>query len=216
MIQISPQDTFKTLLSFLKSEPLNWFAVPLHCPSLVSKENQDKFLGFAPTIIKVMESGIFYNGGLKGADNPGNGLQYESHPIKDLDQFIYDLAYALYLEVGSTDYPSDFQQYSFSEGMRHLKWFVSLVRWHKGKRAAEQMKKAVSTLETLARNIETKKNLTPNVSKPAIKKQIVDIFLEHIQVPTPRSIMADRAADLLNAFDISATPEGMREYFKNK
>ena len=66
MTQISPQDTFNTLLSFLKSEPLNWLSVPLHCPSLASAEGRDKFLKLAPTMVKVMESEIFYQGGLKG------------------------------------------------------------------------------------------------------------------------------------------------------
>ena len=32
----------------------------------------------------------------------------------------------------------------------------------------------------------------------------------------PGTIISDQVAELLMAFNISATPEGMRDYFKNK
>jgi hypothetical protein len=215
MTQISPQDTFRTLLSFLKSEPLNWLAVPLHCPSLASAEHRDKFMKRAPDMVRVMESEIFYNGGLKGWHLHGD--HYESYPIRDLDQFIYDLSYLLSLyEVRTGGWQSEFQAHAFSEAVRHLKLFIIGVRMYKGKRAMQPFKTIMSQLKTIGKEVSTKPDSPLNVSKSALKQELVDIFHRHIQAPSAKETMAIRSAELLMSFNISATPEGMRDYFKNK
>ena len=95
--------------------------MPYCVPSLASAEGRDRVLKLAPTMVKVMESGIFYEGGLKGAASPGGGLKYKIIPIRNLDQFIYELSYFLWLyEAGTNGWPSEFHVHTFSEAVRHL------------------------------------------------------------------------------------------------
>lgn len=231
--QHTPKQHFEALQNFIKeekSEPElcspdiksqgHWLRVAW-CgltPSPWTTENRFKCLMLKSTAIKIMEeSGIFYEGGLKGADYPGGDLRYESHPIKDLDQFIYDLAWYFYIyEQNISGYTPELQAYLFSEIMRYLKLLKSDVERFKGKREARRVETLLGKLDKLKTELEAKPVISSDVSKPQIKRQVADIFLKHIQAPNTKETMAARSADLLNVFNISATQEGMREYFKNK
>jgi hypothetical protein len=211
MNQVSSQDSFKTLLSFLKTESLNWLAVLFHVPSLASKEKQEEFLIVRATMTKVMESGIFTHGELLGYTGSG------PYPVPDLAQFIYELSYRMlmYEKVDTmAEYPQKIQEHFFFEGVRHLKLFLTGVREFKGKRVANKFKTMLNRLKNLEEEILTEPDKPRNISKAELKKEILDIFCEHINAP--KDIIADWSAVLLNAFQIPATHEGMRDLLKKK
>jgi hypothetical protein len=207
MVQISPQDAFNTLLSFLKSKPLNWLIAALHVPALAEDEGRNKFMMLQPTAVKIMESGIFLEGGLKGqaGDRP--------YPIPDLAQFIYALSYRLFVHE-MNEYPEEFQSQLFSKGIYHLKLFTSGVRSFKGRRAAQRFKTMLDNLDAIEKEIQAKTCKPRKVSIPKLKREIADIFCDHIKAP--KYIIADLAAALLKEFDISATPEGVRDSLKER
>ena len=80
----------------------------------------------------------------------------------------------------------------------------------------QPFKTIMSQLKTIGKEVSTKPDSPLNVSKSALKQEVVDIFHRHIQAPNAKETMALRSAELFRSFNISATPEGMRDYFKNK
>jgi|GEM_PF-3406848 hypothetical protein len=160
--------------------------------------------------LKIMESGIFDNGGLNSI--------YSHDPvlIENIDQFIYDLSELLsWYETKIAGWTPGYQ-YIFSDGVRDLEAFATAIRIFKGKRWARKFTTVLDKLKTLEKEIQAEPESPPGVSMPALKQDVAETFHRHIKVPNTKEIMATRSAELLNAFDISATPEGMREYFKNK
>jgi hypothetical protein len=212
--RISPHAIFNTLLSFLKSEPLNWLSVPYCVPSLASAEGQDKFSKLAPTMVRVMESEIFYRGGLKGRHLHGD--HYESYPIRDLDQFIYRLSYLLniYAIKIKPGWPSTYQAHYLSEAVRNLEMYATGVRLYKGRRAAQPFKTVLSNLKTCEKQILAKPDKPRSASKSAIKKEITDIFCEHIQAPG--TIIADQVSELLTLFGVETTPSSILKKLPRK
>ncbi len=171
----------------------------------------EKLVPLSPIAIKIMESGIFDNGGLNAVYSP------QPVPIKDRYQFIYDLAWLLWTyENKKSGYPSEFQKEGFSMGMEHLRIFTMGVQMFKGRRAAQPFKTAQNKLKILERKIKDKPDTPPDVSGAQLKKDMADIFWNHIQATRAKEIMATRSADLLNTFNIPASAEGMREYFKGR
>ena len=220
---LTPKQHFDSLLNFIKAEepgpkpfPISsdghWFRVAW-CGLTASPwtgEDGCERLMLKSTVMKIMEeSEIFYNGGLKGADYPGGDLRYDSYPIKDLDQFIYDLAWCFYMyEKNISGYDPKLQAYLFSEIMRYLELLKNDVKRFKGKRNAGKIGTLLDKLEKVKMEIEAEPGLPPNVSKPQIKKEVADIFRNHIQAPG--TIIAERVAELLGIFGIKRTPSAIR------
>jgi hypothetical protein len=194
-LKLSPQEQFDSLLTLFKT-----FL------------DIDPSYGVAHTAIKVMGSGIFYQGGLRGAANPGVGLEYEIIPITDIDRFIYDLAFCL--SKRDAEYLDEQVKEGFAKIICNLFVLSKFVKEAKGKLLSNKLLKAWRKLMDLEQEIESKPVSPRKASKPQIKKEIAVIFNAHIQ--RPGTTKADRAAELLNVFGISATPEGMRDYFRNK
>jgi ribosomal protein L31E len=163
-VQISPEKRFTILLALLKLGPTAHafypeedFARQAVCaglPLLASPEQRCYFLTtLKPIAIKIMESGIFINGGLKGNILSQDPIIYDFYPIENIDQFIFGLASVLYRHEMrmSTEYPLAFQCFTFIEAERKLNLFISDVEiWH-GKRAAQPLKTKLKELKALVR-----------------------------------------------------------------
>jgi hypothetical protein len=165
-----------------------------------------------PVALKIMESGIFYDGGLKGWHLCEN--HYKFHPIKDLNQFIYELSNLLYMHKLFLRWSPKREGSYFSKGVEYLELFEVGVQIIKGRRAAQLFRTALRNLKTIEKEISAKPDLPPKPSKPALKQKVVDIFRKHIKAPA--SIMSERIAKLLAVFDISAAPGGIGDLFKKK
>jgi len=142
-------------------------------------------------------------------------LRYESYPIKDLDQFIYDLAWCFYLyEQSISGYDPELQAYLFSEIMRELKLLRRNVERFKGKRNARKRGTLLDKLGNVKREIGAEPGIYNNVSKPKIKKRVAGIFRNHIQAPG--IIIAERVGELFGLFWIKRTPDAIRRKPSNK
>jgi hypothetical protein len=232
---ISPEDRFKSLLNFLESgHPFTHSGLFLNqlvqggliraedmifvragLPFLDSPKHRHQLLALQEIATKIMRSEIFYEGGLKGYQLGFNPETYESHPIQDLDQFIYGLAKSIDLYwVKIEGYPIEFQEAKFDEALAHLSTYIAGVKIFKGKGEVGKFRTLLRELQKLKRGVTAKPDKKIRVPKSQTKQKIADAFLKHIQAP--KDILAERSAQLLREFYISAEKEGMREYFKNK
>ena len=152
---------------------------------------------------------------MKGSQLSFNPETYESYPIQGLDQFIYDLAKTLYFyEIRTEGYPLEFQEEKFDEILAQLNVYIAIVSIHKGKGEAGKFRTLVKKLRDLKKEVTAKPDKKIRVSRSKIKQRVADAFLNHIQAP--RSLLAERSAQLLRKFYLSSDTEGMREYFKKK
>jgi hypothetical protein len=216
---LSPQEQFDLLLLHLRSEQDEKkpagpnYLLGIISSLLLSEKDKRRFLAISPIAIKIMESGIFYGGGLKGWYLRGD--HYESYPIRDLGQFIYDLSHLLDIyEMEVTGWDSELQVYFFSEGVRYLKLFTTGVRMFKGKRAAQPFKTMLRDLKSLEKEVSAKPDSPPRVSRSALKQQVADIFYGHIQAPG--TIIADQVSELLTLFGIETTPSSILKKLPRK
>jgi hypothetical protein len=157
-----------------------------------------------------MKSGIFYKGGLDAK------TRHDPYPIQGLDQFIFDLAMALhYYQIRTEEgYPLEFQEEKFDEALAHLMTYIAVVKIFKGTGEAGRFKTLVKKLTDLKKEVIAKPDKKIRVSKSKIKEHVAAAFRKHVQAPG--DCMAERSAQLLDKFGMSATADGMREYFKNK
>jgi hypothetical protein len=162
--------------------------------------------------IKIMEQEkIFEKGGLSPIYSP------QPIPIENLRKFIYDLANLLWLyEQKMSGYDSKIQDECFIKGGEYLRIYTSGVQMFKGRRTAKPFTTTLKKIINLKQKMLDKPDIPPGLKEYEIKRQVAEIFWNHIKTPNTKEVMAARSADLLNAFNISATLEGMREYFKNK
>jgi hypothetical protein len=256
-INIPPEQRFKNLLDFFKSGEIGLenkarelvtqygpvravqsVLAGLAFPAL--PERRRRLQRLMPIATKVMESGIFFKGGLKGASNPSPREQYESFAIQDLDQFILDLASVLYLHERGEEYPSAFQSGTFFEAVKSLELYILGVEIWKGKRAAQRLKSKLEDLQDLAWKTEAKPNLhrprslemfaremgimcgvVPEIDyenskgpRLATKRKVVGIFIKHIKAPG--TIIAERVTYLLDLFGIKAKFYAIRKMLPKK
>lgn len=214
--QTKEQSEFDGLHDFIKNydgTSVNWLPFLTYGLGFMGEE-REKFINvFRPEALTIMESAIFYGGGLKGGHLYGN--HYEFYHIENLQQFIYKLSKLINrYKTRVSGWPSDFQTDCFAKGMEHLKIFWMGVQMFKGKQVAKPFKTMLRALMSLEKGVSDKPDIKPKVSRSALKQKVVNICCEHIQAPD--SIMSKRIAELLMVFDIPATPEGIRELFKKK
>ncbi len=209
----NPQEYFDVLHAFIKTGSTGTGDTLLYVhPFLMGKHSKHvSELGkkLRPVALKVMESGIYWEGGLKTSFTP-----YESHPIPDLTQFIYELSELLYMYEAFLKWRPEREEYYFSKGIEYLDTFSIGVRMFKGRRAAQRYETALRNLKDLVKEIMAKPDLPSKQSRSDLKQEVVDIFRKHIQAP--HITLSERISELLTVFDISTTPEGIRNLFKKK
>jgi hypothetical protein len=92
----NPQEDFDVLHAFVKTGSTGTGDTLLYVDPFLMGEHSEHIseLGkkLRPVALKVMESGIFWKGGLKTSFTP-----HESYPIPDLTQFIYELSDLLHM-----------------------------------------------------------------------------------------------------------------------
>ena len=149
-------DAFDTLLQILKKpvdtplDTVGLLAFPKHIPPLIDMIN-------IPTAIKIMESEIFYEGGLKGAANPGGGKSYESHPIQDLPVFILSLAMLLNFSflVRDPAWKEKQVKEGFDKISSELLLLIPIVRRTKGIRWGNKIENIMQSFKALAQVYHT-------------------------------------------------------------
>jgi hypothetical protein len=176
-------------------------------------ERQRINLGNAELALKIMESGIFHKGGLKGTqlDFKGN---FEVHRINLLENFVIEVASSL----GAFSHAKDIQgrdnwirkKFNFLE--KEINLLLATVRLYKGGRAAQKLERKRKEMMSLEEDILQRPSKTPKL--PDIKRDIAGIF--HDFVEAPKVIIAERVSDLLNFFGIDAKMESIRKKLKNK
>jgi hypothetical protein len=226
-IQVSLEQRFDNLLAFFERiEPFipeedpnlkascAYQAAGTGLPLLASPSKRNTLYLLKPIVIKIMRSGIFYRGGLKGWHLHED--IYESYPIEDLDQFIFDLSVPLWtLENKKSGYDLEMHEYFLSEGMKSFLSFIGEVEIFKGLRPARRLKTKLTALENLANEVLAKPDLSkPSVSKPQVKQKVFDIFRKHIKAPDSK--IAEGVAELLSIFGIQRTPEAIRRKSSRK
>jgi hypothetical protein len=241
-VQISPEKRFNNLLDFLNlsSIPHDFNPEETCLPFLASPEHRRYFMTVLKLIaIKIMESGIFFKGGLKGNIPSHNPTIYDPYPIENIDQFIFGLASVLHRHEMGKEYPSGDQWFTFAEAERKLKLFISGVEIWKGKRPAQPLKTLLNKLKALAWETEAKPddfeptsleifaretairwNVDVEIDKTSkgarltTKKEIAGIFVKHIKAPG--TVISDRVEELLNLFGIEAKSETIRKKLPKK
>jgi hypothetical protein len=214
--QTEEQSKFDGLHDFIKNYDgtgINWLPFITYGLGFMGEGDERLIKALRPVALKIMESAIFYGGGLKSGCKSGN--YYESYPIEDLSQFIYELSRLLdRYETRVSGWPSETQEYFFSEAVRNLKVFMAGVYIFKGRRAEQPFKTALSNLKTIKKKVLAKPDITPQMSKSKLKKDVADIFRKHIQAP--RTIIADRVSELLALFEIKTSPSAIAKKLPRK
>jgi hypothetical protein len=206
--QTKEQSDFDNLHDFIKNygTSTNWVQSLTFGLGGMGRESETLIKAFRPVALKIMESAIFYGGGLRGGHLYGN--HYESYHIEDLHQFIYKLSNLIdRYETSISGWPSETQEYWFSEAVRYLEVFMAGVYIFKGRRAEQPFKTALSNLKTIKKEVLAKPDIVPRMSKSKLKQDVADIFRKHIQAPG--TIIGDRVSELLALFEIKTSPSAI-------
>ena len=164
--------------------------------------------------VKIMESGIFYKGGLKGTTLDMYDRDLEVHTIDALLDFVLEVASNLQTFIDTKDIQGRERwiREQFESLEKQFNRLLSTVRVYKGGRAAQIVENNRKDMLKLQEDILQRPNKTPKLQD--IKMDITIIF--HKFVKAPKMIIAERVSDLLNYFGIYAKSESVREKRKNK
>jgi len=170
--------------------------------------------GRAELILRIMESGIFYRGGLRGGQLDFDGKIFEVHHIQSLEDFVVEAVNSL----DAFSYAKDIQgrenwiREEFKCIEKKFDKLLPTVRLYKGGRAAQKLERKRKELSLLQEDILQRHSKTPKL--PDIKKDLAAIF--HKYAKAPKVIIAERISDLLNYFGIDAKMESIRKKLRNK
>ena len=163
---------------------------------------------------RIMESGIFHKGGLKGANLDFNASDFEVHTIDKLEDLLLEVASNLEIFSAVKDIQARecWIRELFESLENNFNQLLYAVKLYKGGRAAQQLERKRKEMLKLQEDILQRPSRTPKPSD--IKEAIANIF--HKYVKAPKVIIAERVSDLLNSFGIDAKPESVRDKLKNK
>jgi hypothetical protein len=164
--------------------------------------------------IKIMESGIFHKGGLKGTNLDLNARDFEVHTIDDLEDLLLEVASNLetFSAVKDIQARECWIRELFESLEKNFNQLLPTIKLYKGGRAAQKLERKRKEMLKLQEDILQRPSRTPKPSD--IKKHIAIIFRKYVKAP--KVIIAERVSDLLNFFGIDAKPESVREKLKNK
>ena len=168
----------------------------------------------AELTLRIMQSGIFHRGGLRGAQLDFDGKFFEVHHIESLEDFVVEVLYSLLAFSHAKDIQGreNWIRQEFEYIEKAFDMLLPTVRLYKGGRAAQKLEMKRKGLALLQEDILQRPSKTPKL--PDIKKDIATIF--HKFVKAPKIIIAERVSDLLNYFGIDAKMESIRKKLQNK
>jgi hypothetical protein len=172
---------------------------------------------FTPTAIRIMESGIFHDGKLKGASlDAGSGKHYETHQIRDLPTFVMSLS--MFFDVIERHYTlpnlTKSMISSFSSIDEHLNRLIPSTFRLAGKRKSNQLISIRKQITAIQNSILDRIDRPPRLPRSKIKHFVAYLFEEHTDAPN--TVRAERASDLLNYLDIKSTPDSIRKKLPKK
>ena len=164
--------------------------------------------------VKIMESGIFHKGGLKGTTLDIYDRDFEVHTIDGLLDFVLELASNLQTFTDTKDIQGRDRwiREQFESLEKQFNRLLSTVKVYKGGRAAQIVENKRKEMLKLQEDILQRPSRAPKLQD--IKRDIAIIF--HKFVKSPKVVIAERVSDLLNYYGIYANPESVREKLKNK
>jgi hypothetical protein len=198
-----PETEFNDLLAALKTPPFlisNELLTTLMKPPelTVSKESPYKSIEY-DNLIKVMESGIFYKGGLKGKillqTHSGQVKDRKVWPISNLKELLVKLAA---LMVATTDPEKNVKEFVSGYFENLLKAFdtpAALARLGGIRKSSIDKTKQdlLNWKEKTIHKIPTFPKTAPN--------EIAEILLAHLPTKTPDLTIAERIKELMAAFN---------------
>jgi len=209
MDQVTPHEKFERLLAHLKKPVALTKPMSTLEAAVMGYRIKDEFLeDHIPTIIKIMESGIFYQGGLKSGYWANEST---SIPIRDLETFVFSLAFLFdeFKRLHSLPEQQSVMDREFETIDAILKCLIPIVSTFYGKRNSNLLTQIQKKLENARNKISKETATVPKRFSSKTKQAIAKIFIEHINAPD--DTIAERAAGLLTCLGIGTGKELMRK-----
>ncbi|MGD0400437.1 MAG: hypothetical protein ABSC04_16150 [Syntrophobacteraceae bacterium] len=204
-------ENFLTLLKTPVAEPIAFSLLQppsslLSLKTMFDRPKDEVFESYVPTAIKIMESGIFYEGGLKGWIG-----EKEPFPIRDIRVFVLGLAVVLAILDMRLDESKrrEFIRTKLDSASQSIQLLKDLVGWQYGKQISRQLTSLQRKFLDLQNAVLAQAPMNPKRMKSKIKQWVAKIFASHIDAP--HIILAERASELLTAFGIQAGSDSIRK-----
>jgi hypothetical protein len=159
-------------------------------------------------IIKVMKSGIFCMGGLKGKPLPG-GKSYKIYPLEDLAAFILTATYYITGEIPSGEFLNKLEESfrdpkPFDEAIEQIEKLENIAKIYRSKRHSDKLKQIRIDLENIKLALLDKPIVFPAILKgrPDRIDDLISLFKEHLPLKTPVLTIAKAISDLLKIYDV--------------
>jgi hypothetical protein len=165
--------------------------------------------GYIPEQLKIMESGIFYEGQLRGRQSTGRSRDYAKYQIYNIEGFVFDVVYNIYdLKGNITKKYFDVKIFCSEFESSNYDSMITLLRKRFGISTVKKMeyiKKIVMEFES-----ELLSEMRNDTKKPIYKnvQPIFDVFKHYIP-DAPNQTIADRISELLAKFDINVKANTM-------
>jgi hypothetical protein len=169
--------------------------------SLESKIDKNPY--FIPDQLKIMDSGIFYEGQLKGNQLTGKAKKYEKYPISDIDNFVQYIAATIHhIDRDGSNYSCGFVSQLVSKFQSvAYEYTISVILKRFG--ISKVNKLEVIKKKIIELNEEIRSELTFG-DKRAIHQNceiLFSIFKGHIP-DAPNKAISDSISELLKKFEI--------------
>jgi hypothetical protein len=163
-------------------------------------------------VIKVMESGIFHKGGLKGRPLTRNNLDYVVY-------FFNDLVYSILMATSYliSEKPKKYLHYyisAFDRAINQIEGLKYIALSYRSKRSCNKLTKIKEDLKNIKSNLLSSSTIALP-SRLREKEDSIDLlirlFKRQLQPNTPDSLIAKAIFMLLKAFNIFVEPDAIRQ-----
>ncbi len=158
-------------------------------------------------IVKVMKSGIFCMGGLKGKPLPG-GKSYKVYFFEDLAAFILSATYYITGEIPSGEFLNNVEKLfrdpkPFDEAIEQIEKLANIAKIYHSKRNSDKLKQMAIDLENIKLALLDKPIVFPAILKgrPDHIDDLISLFKGHLHPKTPLLTIAVAISDLLKIFN---------------
>ncbi|MCX5888448.1 MAG: hypothetical protein NTY36_03235 [Deltaproteobacteria bacterium] len=164
-------------------------------------------------VIKVMKSGIFHKGGLKGRPLTRNNFDYVVYFFKDLVSFILKTTSHLISEK-----PGEYHRYyisAFDRAINQIDRLRSIASSYRSKRSWNKLIKIKNDLEDIKSNLISKPVIalpTRLMEKEDCIDSLISLFKQQLPPTTPDIVISQAISTLLHTFNIfTVEPDAIRQ-----
>jgi hypothetical protein len=199
----------KEFLSYLKREPDNLFLI---VDQLLPNSYLEEVDFLREEAIKIIEAGVFYQGGLKGASH-GAGINFDKIPISSsMSNLILELAF----DVKLISYAGNWQNNLFADFKEGGERIIEFLKQNSAKRILAKFEKTYNDLISLESDIK-QLNLSEQKRMKYLRGIIANTLLKNVvRQRGVKAVIAERTQDILSAFDMQCNPHTVRKYLENK